>query len=81
MAVQFRSKDSDLWKRICVDEYLKCAVIECYESFKLVLNALAVGETEKRLFMLLGSFIYLVASANLSHFNQSYSKTSLLVTT
>lgn len=48
MAVQFRSKDSDLWKRICADEYMKCAVIECYESLKLVLNVLVVGETEKR---------------------------------
>ncbi|XP_039010656.1 callose synthase 5-like [Hibiscus syriacus] len=48
MAVQFRSKDSDLWKRICADEYLKCAVIECYESFKIVLNTLVVGENEKR---------------------------------
>ncbi|KAG5575114.1 hypothetical protein H5410_055248 [Solanum commersonii] len=49
MALQFRSKDADLWKRICADEYMKCAVIECYESFKLVLNALVVGETEKRI--------------------------------
>ncbi|XP_076925795.1 callose synthase 5-like [Bidens hawaiensis] len=49
MAVQFRSKDTDLWKRICADEYMKCAVIECYESFKLVLNALVVGHTEKRI--------------------------------
>lgn len=48
MAAQFRSKDSDLWRRICADEYMKCAVIECYESFKLVLNALVVGENEKR---------------------------------
>ncbi|XP_022750939.1 callose synthase 5 [Durio zibethinus] len=48
MAAQFRSKDSDLWKRICADEYMKCAVIECYESFKIVLNTLVVGENEKR---------------------------------
>ncbi|KAK3008792.1 hypothetical protein RJ639_014255 [Escallonia herrerae] len=49
MAAQFRHKDTDLWRRICADEYMKCAVIECYESFKLVLNALVVGETEKRI--------------------------------
>ncbi|GAV58897.1 Glucan_synthase domain-containing protein/DUF605 domain-containing protein/FKS1_dom1 domain-containing protein [Cephalotus follicularis] len=49
MATHFRSRDSDLWKRICADEYMKCAVIECYESFKLVLNALVVGENEKRI--------------------------------
>ncbi|CAK7355014.1 unnamed protein product [Dovyalis caffra] len=49
MGAQFRSRDADLWKRICADEYMKCAVIECYESFKLVLNVLVVGEIEKRI--------------------------------
>ncbi|XP_012700877.1 callose synthase 5 [Setaria italica] len=49
MAAQFRPRDSDLWKRICADEYMKCAVLECYESFKLVLNVLVVGENEKRI--------------------------------
>ncbi|KAK9678325.1 hypothetical protein RND81_11G203700 [Saponaria officinalis] len=49
MAVQFRPKDSDLWKRISADEYMKCAVIECYESFKQVLNIMVVGENEKRI--------------------------------
>ncbi|KAI4310785.1 hypothetical protein MLD38_035735 [Melastoma candidum] len=49
MAAQFRSRDSDLWKRICADEYMQCAVIECYESFKIILNTLVVGETEKRI--------------------------------
>ncbi|URE49708.1 callose synthase [Musa troglodytarum] len=49
MAAQFQSKDSDLWKRICADEYMKCAVIECYESFKLILNLMVIGENEKRI--------------------------------
>ncbi|XP_068639765.1 callose synthase 5-like [Aristolochia californica] len=49
MAAQFRNRDSDLWKRICADEYMKCAVIECYESFKQILNLLVVGENEKRM--------------------------------
>ncbi|CAL0327582.1 unnamed protein product [Lupinus luteus] len=49
MAAEFRGKDSDLWKRIYADEYMKCAVIECYESFKHVLNYLVVGEAEKRI--------------------------------
>ena len=53
MAVQFHSKDADLWKRICSYEYMKCAVIECYESFKHVLNILVVGENEKRFFSFL----------------------------
>ncbi|KAF3786088.1 Callose synthase 5 [Nymphaea thermarum] len=49
MAVQFRARDADLWKRICADEYMKCAILECYESFKHVLNILVVGENEKRI--------------------------------
>ncbi|CAA7013300.1 unnamed protein product [Microthlaspi erraticum] len=49
MAAQFRTRDSDLWKRICADEYMKCAVIECYESFKHVLHTLVIGENEKRI--------------------------------
>ncbi|KAG5016055.1 hypothetical protein JHK85_022191 [Glycine max] len=47
MTTQFRGRDSDHWKRICADEYMKCAVIECYESFKHVLHDLVIGETEK----------------------------------
>ena len=60
MAVQFRSRDSDLWKRICADEYMKCAVIECYESFKHILNILVVGENEKRLYLLLSCYLLIL---------------------
>jgi callose synthase len=56
MAAQFRPRDSDLWKRICADEYMKCAVLECYESFKLVLNILVVGENETRYFPIFNPF-------------------------
>lgn len=62
MAAQFRPRDSDLWKRICADEYMKCAVLECYESFKLVLNLLVIGENEKRyipIFLLFPPFLFL----------------------
>lgn len=52
MATQFRGRDSDLWRRICADEYMKCAVIECYESFKQILHDLVIGETEKRYIIL-----------------------------
>lgn len=52
MATQFHGRDSDLWKRICADEYMKCAVIECYESFKHILQDLVIGETEKRYLVL-----------------------------
>lgn len=48
IATQFRGRDYDLWKRICADEYMKCSVIECYESFKHFLQDLVIGETEKR---------------------------------
>nr|GEZ14284.1 callose synthase 5 [Tanacetum cinerariifolium] len=49
MAAHFQYKDADLWKRICADEYMKCAVIECYETFKRVLNTVVVGQTELRI--------------------------------
>ncbi|XP_060675092.1 callose synthase 5 [Ziziphus jujuba] len=49
MAAQFKPKDSDLWKRICADDFMKCAVLECYESFKHVLKILVIGENEKRI--------------------------------
>ena len=48
MAAQFKAKDTDLWKWICADEYMKCAVLECYESFKQVLRVLIAGVNEKR---------------------------------
>ena len=47
MAAQFRGKVSDLWKRICGDEYMKFAVIELYEAFKNVRKTLVIGEAEK----------------------------------
>jgi hypothetical protein len=31
---------------------MKCAVIECYESFKQILHDLVIGETEKRYIIL-----------------------------
>ncbi|XP_051127343.1 callose synthase 5-like isoform X2 [Andrographis paniculata] len=48
-AAQVCSKDFDLWKRISADEYMKCAVIECYETFKNILDELIIEETENRL--------------------------------
>ncbi|KAH9311871.1 hypothetical protein KI387_026906 [Taxus chinensis] len=48
MAKDFRGKDSDLIKRIRADDYMRCAVQECYESVKRVLSMLIDGEQEKR---------------------------------
>lgn len=73
MATQFRGRDSDLWKRICADEYMKCAVIECYESFKQILHDLIIGETEKR-------YIVLVYSNFSLHFMLKASRLEILAT-
>ncbi|KAL9245946.1 hypothetical protein vseg_019539 [Gypsophila vaccaria] len=51
MAVHCRTTDSDLWKRICSDEYMKCAVIECYISFKRVLTSLVASEAEQSMIL------------------------------
>ncbi|KAI3831396.1 hypothetical protein MKX03_004088 [Papaver bracteatum] len=48
-AAEFQSRDSDLWNRICAYEYMKCAVIEGYELFKLILDLMIVGANEKRI--------------------------------
>ncbi|RZC56981.1 hypothetical protein C5167_015837 [Papaver somniferum] len=42
-AAEFRSRDSDIWKCIFADYYMKCAVVNCYQLFKLVLDPLVVG--------------------------------------
>ena len=47
MAKDFRGRDADLNKKIASDEYMQCAVKECYESFKHVLRSIVVGEKEK----------------------------------
>eukprot|EP01018_Ginkgo_biloba_P025952 Gb_32715 [translate_table: standard] len=47
MAKDFIGKDANIQKRIRADEYMRCAVEECYESFKHVLACVVVGEQEK----------------------------------
>eukprot|EP00252_Welwitschia_mirabilis_P000809 TRINITY_DN1078_c0_g2_i1.p1 TRINITY_DN1078_c0_g2~~TRINITY_DN1078_c0_g2_i1.p1 ORF type:complete len:1946 (+),score=300.86 TRINITY_DN1078_c0_g2_i1:262-6099(+) len=39
---------TDLEKRIKADEYMQCAVEECYESFKRILRRIVVGEQERK---------------------------------
>ena len=41
-------RTADLLRKIKNDEYMKCAVTECYESLKRVLKVLIVGEVEIR---------------------------------
>jgi len=48
MAKDFRGKDAALYKKITADEYMRCAVKECYESFKHVLRSIVVGVNERK---------------------------------
>lgn len=48
MAVEHRGRDMDLWRKIRADDYMRCAVEECFESFKHVLGTILVGEVERR---------------------------------
>ncbi|KAF5736396.1 callose synthase 2-like [Tripterygium wilfordii] len=47
MAKDSRGKDRDLKKRLAVDNYMLCAVCECYSSCKNIINFLVLGEREK----------------------------------
>lgn len=47
MAKDSVGKDSELEKRMNTDTYMRCAVRECYLSFKSIINALVQGEREK----------------------------------
>lgn len=46
MAKDSNGKDRELKKRLSVDNYMTCAVRECYASFKNLINFLVVGERE-----------------------------------
>ncbi|KAK9269020.1 hypothetical protein L1049_000788 [Liquidambar formosana] len=48
IARDFIGKDEILFKKIKKDEYMYCAVKECYESLKYILEILVVGDLEKR---------------------------------
>uniref|UniRef100_A0A0E0NP54 1,3-beta-glucan synthase n=2 Tax=Oryza rufipogon TaxID=4529 RepID=A0A0E0NP54_ORYRU len=48
MAKDSNGKDRDLKKRLENDYYFKCAIEECYASFKNIIKDLVQGEPEKR---------------------------------
>uniref|UniRef100_A0A0D9VP13 1,3-beta-glucan synthase n=1 Tax=Leersia perrieri TaxID=77586 RepID=A0A0D9VP13_9ORYZ len=48
MAKDSNGKDRDLKKRLDNDYYFKCAIEECYASFKNIINDLVQGVPEKR---------------------------------
>ncbi|XP_062171456.1 callose synthase 3 [Alnus glutinosa] len=47
MAKDSTGKDRELKKRINNDDYMSCAVRECYASFKNIINSLVQGKREK----------------------------------
>ncbi|KAJ6809888.1 callose synthase 3-like [Iris pallida] len=47
MATDSKGKDRDLKKRLEVDDYMACAVRECYASFKNIIDYLVNGTDEK----------------------------------
>ncbi|GLJ07080.1 hypothetical protein SUGI_0057310 [Cryptomeria japonica] len=57
MAKDFRGKDSELYKRIKADDFMKCAVQECYGSVNRVLSTIINGEQEKRVIREIISYV------------------------
>ncbi|KAG0449589.1 hypothetical protein HPP92_027224 [Vanilla planifolia] len=49
MAKDSRGKDKDLNKRLLSDNYMACAVQECYLSFKNIITYLVTGSREKEI--------------------------------
>lgn len=48
MAKDSNGKDRELKKRIEADNYMSCAVRECYASFKSIIKILVQGDREKQ---------------------------------
>lgn len=48
IAKDFVGKDENLYRKLRKDENMYCAVQECFESTKFIVELLAVGNTEKR---------------------------------
>nr|QUE41922.1 callose synthase 3 [Fragaria x ananassa] len=48
MAKDSNGKDKELTKRILADEYMHCAVRECYASFRNIIKFLVQGNREKK---------------------------------
>ncbi|KAL5998859.1 Callose synthase 12 [Asimina triloba] len=46
-AKELNVPDSDLWKKICKNEYRRCAVIEAYDSVKFLLPKILVEDSDE----------------------------------
>ncbi|XP_038691552.1 putative callose synthase 8 isoform X2 [Tripterygium wilfordii] len=67
IARDFVGKDKLLLKKIKKDKYMYCAVKECYDSLKYILDILVVGDLEKR-----------VVSSIFNEIEESIGRSSLL---
>ncbi|KAL6283334.1 hypothetical protein ACE6H2_014263 [Prunus campanulata] len=67
IAKDFMGKDEILVRKIKKDEYMYCAVKECYESLKYILEILVVGDLEKR-----------IVSAMFTEIEESIARSTLL---
>ncbi|VVA18902.1 PREDICTED: callose synthase [Prunus dulcis] len=67
IAKDFVGKDEILVRKIKKDEYMYCAVKECYESLKYILEILVVGDLEKR-----------IVSAMFTEIEESIARSTLL---
>ncbi|KAI3865921.1 hypothetical protein MKX03_024071 [Papaver bracteatum] len=57
--------DDNLFRKIEKDNYMYCAVKECYESLKYILDILIVGELEKRII----SYMFNEVETSISNFS------------
>ncbi|KAM1018036.1 hypothetical protein ACFX2C_039703 [Malus domestica] len=48
MAKDSKDKDRELKKRMSTDNYMRCAIHECYLSFRSIINFLVLGDREKK---------------------------------
>lgn len=48
MAKDSNRNDRELKSRLAYDNYMHCAVRECYASFKSIINFLVQGDREKQ---------------------------------
>ncbi|XP_062011839.1 putative callose synthase 8 isoform X2 [Rosa rugosa] len=67
IAKDFVGRDESLVRKLKKDEYMYCAVKECYESLKYILEILIIGDLEKR-----------IVSAILTEIEESITRSSLL---
>ncbi|CAM8966751.1 unnamed protein product [Rhodiola kirilowii] len=47
MAKDSNGRDRELRKRLNTDNYMRCAICECYASFRNIIDFLVQGEREK----------------------------------